>query len=220
MTFYFQKLEEFPEALTKVAPTLRNLDLSNNRITAIPSWIGNFKSLKTLKLSNNRLTRLPSEIGQLVKLETLIISGNILSDLPATMANLKNLKELDASRNKLTQFPVMLGQLRHLNSADLSSNQITNVPDGVEALQLTELNLNQNQISAVSKNMANCPRLKTLRLEENCLALEALPTEILTKSQISTLHTAGNLFSEKKLAEAEGYSVYMERYTAVRRKMD
>jgi Leucine-rich repeat (LRR) protein len=45
-----QKLEEFPEALSKVSATIRSLDLSSNRIASIPAWIGNFKSLKTLNL--------------------------------------------------------------------------------------------------------------------------------------------------------------------------
>ena len=31
---------------------------------------------------------------------------------------------------------------------------------------------------------------------------------------------AGNLFDEKKLNDVEGYEKYMDRYTAVRRKLD
>jgi Leucine-rich repeat (LRR) protein len=65
--------------------------------------------------------------------------------------------------------------------------------------QVTELNLNQNQISSLSASLAECPRLKTLRLEENCLSLAAIPTDLLTKSKVSTLCTAGNLFSEKQV---------------------
>ncbi len=68
--------------------------------------------------------------------------------------------------------------------------------------------------------MAQCPRLKTLRLEENCLSLEAIPKIILTSSPISTINVNGNLFSEKQFADTDGYDKYLERYTAVRRKMD
>ena len=103
----------------------------------------------------------------------------------------------------------------------MSSNNITSIPnDEINELQVTELNLNQNQLSSISKNIAKCPRLKTLRLEENCLAVEAIPLEILTGSVICTLCTKGNLFTEKQLADTEGYSAYLERYTAVKRKMD
>ena len=38
--------------------------------------------------------------------------------------------------------------------------------------------------------------------------------------QVSNLALAGNLFDEKKLNDVEGYENYMERYTAVRRKLD
>jgi hypothetical protein len=41
-----------------------------------------------------------------------------------------------------------------------------------------------------------------------------------SRSTVSTLCVAGNLFSEKQLSEAEGYSAYLGRYTAVRRKLD
>merc|ERR1712029_592456 len=221
LAFPGKKLEEFPEALQKVSGNLRNLDLSNNKITSIPRWIANFKSLKTLNLSGNQLNGLPEEIGQLVKLENLIISKNGLSGaLPKSLGKLKNLKELDASCNKLTKFPVSLAGLNHLNSLDLSSNQISVIPDGIEELELTEMSLNQNQISSISPCLAQCPRLKTLRLEENCLSLDSIPTVLLTNSTVSTLNLNGNLFSEKQFADCDGYDKYLERYTAVRRKMD
>merc|ERR1712038_2200221 len=152
---------------------------------------------------------------------TLIINGNHISDLPDTVANLKNLKELNLSGNRIQKFPLALTKLRKLDVVDLSSNNLTSIPnDDVHELQVTELNLNQNQISSLSADIAKCPRLKTLRLDENCLALEAIPVVLLTDSVISTLSVNGNMFTEKQLAEVEGYSVYLERYTAVKRKMD
>ena len=78
----------------------------------------------------------------------------------------------------------------------------------------------QNQISSISPSLAQCPRLKTLKVEENCLSLDAIPTVLLTNSSVSTLNLNGNLFSEKQFADCEGYDKYLERYTAVRRKMD
>ena len=38
--------------------------------------------------------------------------------------------------------------------------------------------------------------------------------------QVSTLGHKGNLFTEKQLADVEGYEAYMSRYTAVKRKLD
>ena len=76
LAFPAKRLEEFPEPLQKVSGNLRNLDLSDNRITSVPRWISHFRALKTLNLKMNRITSLPEEIGQLVKLEILI--GQIL----------------------------------------------------------------------------------------------------------------------------------------------
>ena len=164
---------------------------------------------------------MPPQIGQLVKLEILSLNGNQISQLPDTIANAKNLKELNLHANRFQKFPMVLTKLRKLDVVDLSSNNITNIQnDEISELQLTELNLNQNQLSSLSKGLAKCPRLKTLRLDENCLALEAIPAEILTESKVSMLSTKGNLFTEKQLADVEGYAMYLERYTAVKRKYD
>lgn len=217
-------MEEFPDDLTKVSGILRSLDLSVNRLGSLPGpTIGSFKALKTLNLSANRLVQLPPELGQLIKLETLLLQDNRITELPSTCADLKNLKELNLARNGLTAFPAqILSKLRKLDSVDLSGNRITSVPDdeAVEAFNATELNLNRNQVSFVSARLAKCSRLKILRLDENCLSLEALPAQVLADSAVSTLSVKGNLFSEKQLAEAEGYQAYMDRYAAVRRKMD
>ena len=113
----------------------------------------------------------------------------------------------------------------HLMWAD-HKKKLTEVPSiykevhGLGELKVTELSLNQNQIVSISPSLAQCPRLKILRLEENCLSLDAIPTLLLTNSPISTLNLKGNLFSKKQFADCEGYDVYLERYTAVRRKMD
>lgn len=62
-----------------------------------------------------------------------------------------------------------------------------------------------SQISLLSENVANCPRLKVLRLEENCLQISSIPTSLLADSQVSLLAVEGNLFELKDLQEKEGY---------------
>ncbi|KAK2705511.1 hypothetical protein QYM36_015785 [Artemia franciscana] len=65
--------------------------------------------------------------------------------------------------------------------------------------------LMQNQVSKISKGIAKCPRLKVLRLEENCLTLEAIPVELLKESSVSLLSLEGNLFEMKVFSDVEGY---------------
>ncbi|XP_046874185.1 leucine-rich repeat-containing protein 57 [Hypomesus transpacificus] len=211
-------LPEFPEELQRLTGNLRTVDLSNNKIEVLPASIGNFLHMKSLTLNCNKLTSLPCEISKLKKLETLLLNGNQLQQLPATMGQLKALRTLSLAGNKFREFPPGLGTLRHLDLLDLSKNHIQSVPPEVSALQTIEINLNQNQISLLSGDVSRCPRLKVLRLEENCLELCSIPTSILTDSQVSLMSVEGNLFEVKDMRDLEGYETYMERFTATKKK--
>ena len=85
------------------------------------------------------------------------------------------------SHNQLTTFPLSLLNLKHLAIVDLSSNRLTSVPGEVGKLEATELVLNCNQISHLASEISKCPRLKTLRMEENCLALDSIPKALLAE---------------------------------------
>ncbi|XP_067152595.1 leucine-rich repeat-containing protein 57 isoform X2 [Apteryx mantelli] len=182
-------LTEFPEDLQKLTSNLRTIDLSNNKMEILPPLIGKFSFLKSLALNNNKLTALPEELCKLKKLETLHLNGNHLRQLPAAFGQLSALKTLSLSGNQLRTVPTQLCGLRHLDV-----------------------------ISQISVQISHCPRLKVLRLEENCLELSMLPQSILSDSQISLLAVEGNLFEIKKLRELEGYDKYMERFTATKKK--
>lgn len=214
-----QRLTEFPPHMRNFPNVLRTLDLSENRFVQLPDEIGHFDLLKHLNVNDNRLTALPSVLGNLVKLETLNAINNALTSIPRELGNLKNLKQVHLHNNHITEFPVMFCGLKHLDILDLSRNKITNIPSDVKTLQVTELNVNQNQIASIAVELADCPKLKTLRLEENCLPITAIHSRILKESKISNLHLDGNLFPPKKFNELDGYEDYMERYTAVRKKM-
>lgn len=214
-----RKLTEFPPKLLSLQSILRTLDLSDNRFIILPSDIGKFLQLKSLTVNKNRLVHLPTEIGQLTKLENLSAVANKLSSLPDSLSQLSNLKQVYLSENDLSLFPIMLCKLKHLDIIDLSKNKITNIPKEVGTVHVTELNLNQNQISSVAQEIANCPRLKTLRLEENCLQLSSIPKALLIDSKVSVITLEGNLFEMKNFSDLEGYDKYMERYTEVKKKL-
>jgi len=220
LNFTDKGLEKFPPDLVKVVGNLRNLDLSNNKIGSLPQNIGAFKMLKNLTMSKNKLSVIPDDLGKLTKLESLNLSFNLIQSVPSTFQQLKHLKEIHLSHNQLTSFPLSLLNLKQLAIVDLSYNKMTNVPGEVGKLEATELVLNCNQISSIAPEISQCPRLKTLRLEENCLALDTIPTTLLADSGVSLLALEGNLFDIKKLDDLEGYGKYMERYTAVKRKLD
>lgn len=123
------------------------------------------------------------------------------------------------SNNQLTTFPTVFSSLKFLTVLDLARNRIPEVPAGVGDLQVVELILNQNQIRQVSSDLARCPNLKTLRLQENTLEIGGLPKEILKDSLVSLLSVEGNLFDVKQLSDVEGWEEYMERYTSTKKKL-
>jgi len=214
-----QRLTEFPPHMKSFPNVLRTLDISENRFIQLPEDIGRFDLLKHLNLNDNRLTSLPNVLGKLVKLETFTAINNVIASVPRELGNLKNLKQVLLHNNAITTFPVMFCGLKHLDVLDLSRNKITYIPSDVKTLQTTELNVNQNQIASIAEEVADCLKLKTLRLEENCLPLTAIHPRILKESKICNLAVDGNLFSAKQFNELDGYEAYMERYTAVKKKM-
>ncbi|RXG73147.1 Leucine-rich repeat-containing protein 57 [Armadillidium vulgare] len=213
-----RKLTELPD-LSAMEKVLRTLDLSSNKLVCLPSSISSLSNLKHLSVNCNKLESLPEDLGSLTKLESLSLSNNHLHHLPDSSSSLKHLKSLILSYNNFQEFPSVIFSLPHLDVVDLSSNKITSIPDGIGDLQTIELNLNQNEINLISPDIAKCPRLKTLRLEENAIELSTIPKELLEESQVSLLCLNGNLFNMKDIEDTEGYSKYMERYTAVKKKM-
>ncbi|XP_062537894.1 leucine-rich repeat-containing protein 57 [Armigeres subalbatus] len=213
------RLDEFPSALKAFPNVLKTLDLSENRFSELPTDLGKFTILKHLNVAGNRLSSIPEVIGVLVKLETVNAMNNLIVRIPQELSQCKNLKQLHLSNNQINEFPTMVCGLKQLDLLDLSRNKITSIPHAVGSLQVTELNVNQNQISDVSENIAQCPKLKTFRIEENCLQATPALSKIMKDSQICNLSVDGNLFSSKAFAELEGYDAYMERYTAARRKI-
>lgn len=174
----------------------------------------------TRNFRSNKLTLLPEALGKCVKLETLNAMNNVISSVPLCYSNLTKLKQIILSNNQISEFPAQFaGSLSKLDVLDLSRNIITSVPAAAKDLYCTELNLNQNQISSLAEEIAECPKLKTLRLEENCLQVTAIPTKILKQSVISTILVDGNLFNSKQFHELDGYDDYQERNTAMKKKM-
>lgn len=100
--------------------SLEELNVSNNSLTgAVQGEIRHLQNLKKLDLSNNQMTGVPAEVGQLQKLEFLNLSNNQLTGLPYELGNLKNLKVLDLSGNDYSA-----QDLEYIKSKLPSSTQI------------------------------------------------------------------------------------------------
>lgn len=117
------------------------------------------------------------------------------------------------SRNQIRSVPAEVSELQSIE-INLNQNQVSLGPGQLAPplpcwLRPCPPTSNPcpppRQISVLSPEVSRCPRLKVLRLEENCLELGSVPLAVLKDSQVSLFSVEGNLFEVKKLRELEGY---------------
>ena len=112
--------ETFPRVLAQ-CPRLSMVSFKNNRISVIEQNSGPDSApqvlsptLRWLILTNNRLTSLPSTIGNLTKLQKLMLAGNQLESVPSELARCTNLELIRLSANQLESVPSELFSLPRL----------------------------------------------------------------------------------------------------------
>ena len=104
--------------------TLQYLDVSNNQLTALYGSTGlEIPSIRELYLSRNQLTSLPS-VSSLSELLTLDASANRISQLPAGLANLQNLKQANFNSNEIREIDPYIGLTESLTTLDISGNPL------------------------------------------------------------------------------------------------
>ena len=106
-----------------VLPNSNAINLSNQGLTKIPSYIFNQINTQELNVSHNQLTgAMQAEIRHLTNLRVLNASHNNMTGVPAEIGQLQNLQVLNLSYNQLTGLPNELGKLKNLETLDLRSN--------------------------------------------------------------------------------------------------
>ncbi|KAA3486232.1 putative LRR receptor-like serine/threonine-protein kinase [Gossypium australe] len=141
-----------PDSTIGKLTKLRFLDLSNNKITALPSDLWCLGSLKRLNLSCNKITgSLSNNIGNFGRLQVVDLSDNDFSgEIPETISSLVSLQTLKLAGNGFEgSIPTGILRCWSLVSLDLSSNRLNGtLPDGLTAAfpKLKYLNLARNEI--------------------------------------------------------------------------
>jgi hypothetical protein len=99
--FKANQISRVPDAA--LAPTLRWLILTDNRIQNLPSSIGQCKQMQKLMLAGNQLSELPVELANCAQLELLRLSANRFSALPAWLLAMPRLAWLAIAGNPITE---------------------------------------------------------------------------------------------------------------------
>ncbi|KAI9046149.1 adenylate cyclase acyA [Aspergillus affinis] len=136
--------------------------LTNNRLTTLPKYFGNFQYLRTLSLSCNNLQTLPECICDLKSLVDLDLSFNNIAELP-NVGNLTSVERICVTNNALRgPLSETFKNLTNLKELDARFNEITNI-DSVSMLpRLEQLSVGHNPIS---RFRGSFPKMRILALD-------------------------------------------------------
>jgi len=103
---------------------MRSLSLQGSALSTLPSNMSSMMDLTFLDVTGNRLKALPASLVQLELLETLRASKNLLECLPNNMRFMTSLKILELNDNRLVMLPMELGILPRLTRCLIANNPI------------------------------------------------------------------------------------------------
>ncbi|WVN89993.1 uncharacterized protein L203_105224 [Cryptococcus depauperatus CBS 7841] len=152
----------------RASTTLARLDVSCNRIADLESVaLNEVETLVSLKVQNNKLTSMPSYFAQMKSLKYLNISNNKFESFPSVVCEMSNLVDLDVSFNNITELPAEMSDLKSLEKLGLFSNEISRFPQSFSTLKnLRILDVRRNKLTDLS-TVYTLPNLATLQADYN-----------------------------------------------------
>jgi len=172
---------------------LKDLKLSKNSLEGeLEASVSGLTALESLELHDNKLTALPSSIGQCSRLRVLNLAKNAIAELPVEELQHCPLTELDVSQNKLSDcfFPASVERWDSIQSLNVNSNHLTSITISSVALPaLTQLFASNNQLSAFP-TLSGCAELLVLIVDQNRIA--TLPDDLYNLRRLRTLDFSGN----------------------------
>jgi Protein tyrosine and serine/threonine kinase/Leucine rich repeat len=170
-------LTEFPREIFELADSLEILDLSGNRLNALPDDFPRLHKLRVIFCSDNPFTELPEVLGQCQQLSMIGFKANRIAHVsPKALPPL--LRWLILTDNALTSLPAEIRQCTHMQKLMLAGNQLRSLPP----------------------ELAHCARLELLRISAN--QMTELPQWLLQMPRLTWLAFAGNPFTHDLEAQA------------------
>lgn len=158
--FYSNRLTKIPSAIGQMK------QLTRLYVRQFPKCFPNADSLRRAQLQDNRITHVPAELGQLRALMQLWLSDNQIETLPAELGDLQSLTDLDVRKNKLAWLPAELQLLPKSTEVFVSGNPLP-APWGVEE---GDARAHLKHVSALTTRLATMRD----RAAEICIALQDL----------------------------------------------
>ncbi|RKR82313.1 serine/threonine protein kinase [Mucilaginibacter gracilis] len=165
-----ENLDSFPTEIFDLADTLEVLDLSRNKLSALPADFGRLQKLKIFFCSENLFTILPEVLADCPLLDIVGFKANRIETIPPKSLN-PNLRWLILTDNRVTALPAEIGNCSRMQKLMLAGNQLTSLP----------------------YQLSQCRNLALLRISAN--KLTELPNWLLTMPKLSWLAFSGNPFN-------------------------
>ncbi|KAF2268437.1 PP2C-domain-containing protein [Lojkania enalia] len=192
------RLQQLDHADLYKLQSLQGLRLSNNKLTQLPVYFGQYRALRSLNLSSNSLSEFPDFLCEVRTLVDLDISFNSISSLPR-IGQLQCLERLWATNNKLSgSFPPSLSNLVNLKEIDVRFNALNSMDVMSQLPRLEFLMIGHNSISAFEGSF---PKIRVLHMNHNPItrfsmnsAVPSLTTLNLASAKLS--HLGEDLFQK------------------------
>ena len=160
-------LDEFPREIFDLADSLEVLNLSGNRLRALPHDLSRLHRLQVLFCSDNPFETLPEVLGDCAQLEMVGFKSNRLREVPAA-ALPEKLRWLILTDNQIEALPDALGERPRLQKLMLAGNRLSELPPSLAALhQLELLRIAANRLQALPDWLLQLPRLAWLAFAGN-----------------------------------------------------
>ncbi len=203
---------------------LKELILSHNKLNELPNELFTMKSIANLILDDNRIARISPRIGQMDNLEVLNIENNPVNTLPLDICLCRSMQVLQISipnlqadyrdllrescevlfqylssfksfrNSKRVMLPHKIGtpwpplkvfpaqafiSVASVTELNLDDNQLTKVPGSIVLLScLTNLSIARNLLYQVTPALHELSRLKLLNISENERTLDDPPPSL------------------------------------------
>lgn len=148
---------------------LRELNLSNNNLTSIPSVILDLNSLQKLNVSNNNIgNNICSDFNRLSALTSFNCSNNNMTELPTHIYFANTLEELNISHNKIKKISKQIKHLTSLKILLVNDNTLLNLPNNLHFLnRLETLWFHNNQIGELPITIVFLSNIQSLTFHNN-----------------------------------------------------
>ncbi len=206
-------LTDFPLELLDITNTLEILDLSGNKLSALPDEFAKFTKLKIAFFSDNLFTEYPKVLSQCPLLEMVGFKSNQINYISEEAIS-KNIRWLILTNNRIKTLPKSIGHCVRLQKLALSGNQISELPEEMANCKNLELiRIAANDLKIIPKWLFFLPRLAWLAYSDNPCCFIAQTTKPLQQIYWNELEI------NQKLGEGASGFIYKANWKIKRKNI-